>query len=231
MDYAVTFLEGIITFISPCLLPMLPIYLAYFAGAANEQHMSGAQPRSATGRTMLNALGFVIGFTAVFVALGALGGALGSIISTHQTVFNVACGALVIVFGLHFAGLRIPLLDRTLKPGQAPTPTGFAFAVLFGVFFSIGWTPCVGAFLSSALLLAASEGSAAHGICLLLAYSAGLGVPFLLSALIIDQLSGLLDAIKRNYAIINKVCGALLVVVGVLMATGMFNTWLSLLSA
>lgn len=231
MDYLVTFLEGIITFVSPCLLPMLPIYLAYFAGASAADASEGADGRNHTRRTMANAAGFVLGFTLVFVALGAFAGTFGAALTRYSAVLNVVCGIIVIVFGLSFMGaVNIPLLQRTVRPRLDVLPRTFPSAVLFGIVFSIGWTPCVGAYLGSALLLASTQASALHGVVLLLVYSAGLGVPFLISAFAIDQLAGAFAFVRQHYDTVNIVCGMLLVIVGVLMATGQMNIWLSALS-
>lgn len=220
MDYLATFLEGVVTFVSPCLLPMLPLYLAYFAGASASEGGNGKG-------VALRVAGFVVGFTIVFVALGALAGTFGQLLARHETVVNVVCGVIVIVFGLHYAGvLHLPFLERTVKPQAEVRPTTFFSSVLFGIVFSIGWTPCVGVFLGSALALAAVRASAAHGVALLLCYSLGLAVPFAISAIAIDKLAGAFDAIKRHYRVINLVCGLLLVVMGVLMATGLMGSWL-----
>lgn len=231
MDYLVTFLEGIITFVSPCLLPMLPIYVAYFAGASNTAMATGASEQARTRRTLANACGFVLGFTIVFLCLGAFAGAFGTLLVRYSTLVNLICGIIVIVFGLCFAGvLNIPFLQRTIKPKAEVLPTTFPSALLFGLVFSIGWTPCVGAYLGSALMLASTQASALHGIMLLLAYSIGLGVPFVICALAIQKLSGAFDFIKRHYQQVNTVCGILLIAIGVLMATGMMNLWLAALS-
>jgi Cytochrome c biogenesis protein len=148
MDYFITFLEGIVTFISPCLLPMLPIYVSYFAG----------QSQSDNKRTAIfNALGFVLGFTVVFVLLGAFAGRIGSVLIEHQTVVNVGGGIIIILFGLNFMEvLNIPFLNTTRQMNMNHSRTSFFSALLFGIVFSIGWTPCVGAFLGSALMMAAS---------------------------------------------------------------------------
>ena len=226
MDYAITFLEGVITFISPCLLPMLPIYVAFFAGNA------GDKQRGSMRRTLLCAAGFIIGFTAVFTLMGALAGTLGSLLARWQTVLDTVCGIIVIVLGLNYLGvLRIPLLQRTLKPESDVVPRGFGSSLLFGIVFAIGWTPCVGAFLGSALSLAASSAQTGKGVALLLCYSLGLGLPFALAAILIDQLEGAFAWVKAHYSVIDRVCGALLVIVGVLMATGLLGSWLRLLAA
>ena len=219
MQYLISFLEGIVTFISPCLLPMLPVYISYFAGGEER----------GTGRTVRNALGFVLGFTLVFVAMGALAGTLGSFLQNHQTAVNVISGLIVIAFGLHFLGVFQLNFFRGSSRGVRSEDMGFFPAVLFGVVFSLGWTPCVGAFLGSALALASQQGHVGTGMLMLLAYSLGLGIPFLFSAVLIDRLKSAFDWIKRHYGIINRVCGVLLILVGILMATGTMGRLLSLL--
>ena len=220
VQFLVSFLEGIITFVSPCLLPMIPIYVTYFA-AGDEQRVPVV---------LRNALGFVLGFTVVFVAMGALAGTVGSLLVAHRAILNVICGVVVIFFGLYFLGYIKLDLFRGMDAPLDERHLGFFSSVLFGVVFSIGWTPCVGAFLGSALALASQQGSALSGILMLLCYSAGLGIPFVASALLIDKLKGAFDAIKRHYDTVTKVCGWLLVAIGVLMATGLLGDLLTLLS-
>ena len=225
MEFFIAFLEGIITFISPCLLPMLPIYLSYFAGSGNTVDGKG---RSA--KTLRNALGFVLGFTIVFVLLGALAGTLGGLLRRHQTVVNIVTGVIVVFFGLNFLGVVKINLFRGGSNAMAGKELGFFSAILFGMVFSIGWTPCVGAFLGSALMLASQQGQASTGILMLLCYSAGLGIPFVASALLLDNLKSTFDFIKRNYTIISRICGILLIIMGILMMTGLMNKFLGLLS-
>lgn len=220
MQYLIVFLEGIITFISPCLLPMLPIYISYFAGG--KEHT--------TRRTLANACGFVVGFTVMFVLMGALAGTVGSFLQRHQMAVNVISGFVVVFFGLNFLGV----FKRNLFHGSSRTVNtdnmGFISAVLFGIIFSLGWTPCVGAFLGSALMLASQQGHVGSGIVMLLVYSLGLGLPFILSAVLIDRLKTAFDWIKRNYGIINLISGVFLIVVGILMTTGLLGRLLVLLS-
>ena len=220
MQHLISFLEGIITFISPCLLPMLPIYLTYFAGGGERT----------TGKTLKNASGFVLGFTVIFVAMGALAGTLGSFLTRYPTWVNLIGGGIVVLFGLNYMGLlKLNLFrggGRSVKTGEM----GFFSAVLFGMVFSVGWTPCVGAFLGSALMLASQQGHALEGMAMLLCYSLGLGIPFLLSAVLIDKLRGTFNWIKAHYDLVNKICGAALVLVGVLMATGTLGRLLAILS-
>lgn len=220
MQYIISFLEGIITFISPCLLPMLPIYVSYFAGGGERS----------TKKTVLCAGGFILGFTLVFVALGALAGSLGGLLNRHQTVVNIVSGLIVILFGLNYLGIIKFNLFRGSKISVDTHNLGFFSAMLFGVIFSVGWTPCVGAFLGSALMLASQQGQVLVGVMMLLCYSVGLGVPFFISALLIDRLKGAFAFIKRNYKVINLVCGCFLILVGVLMATGSMGHLLRLLS-
>lgn len=220
MQYLISFLEGIITFLSPCLLPMLPIYISYFAGGGERT----------VKRTLKGALGFVLGFTLVFVAMGALAGTVGSFLTRYQTIVNILCGAVVVVFGLNYLGLVKLKLFRGSNYDLDTDDMGFFSALLFGVIFSVGWTPCVGVFLGSALMLASQQGSMVRGTLMLLCYSAGLGLPFILSAVLIDQLKGAFNWVKAHYGIINKVCGVALIIVGVAMATGMLGRLLNLLS-
>ena len=216
MQYLLAFLEGIITFVSPCLLPMLPLYVSYFAG-------SGEDAR----RTVKNAFGFIIGFTAVFVALGALAGSFGRLLREYKTWVDIITGAFVVFFGLNFLGIfKLNIFKGTSYRQKGEL--GFFSSILFGIVFSIGWTPCVGAFLGSALMLAANRGSTIQGVVMLFTYSLGLGIPFFVSALIIDKLKGAFDFIKRHYGIINICCGLLLVCIGILMATGTFGLFLGL---
>ena len=220
MQYLISFLEGIITFISPCLLPMLPIYVSYFAGGGERSHR----------KTLKAAVGFVLGFTITFMALGALAGTVGSFLKNHQTAVNIVSGLVVIFFGLSFLGIiRLNIFHgggRQMKTENM----GFFPALVFGLVFSISWTPCVGAFLGSALMLASQQGSALQGILLLLCYSAGLGIPFLASALLIQSLKSAFGWIKAHYGIITKLSGLLLVLVGIMMATGTMGQLLTFLA-
>ena len=220
MQYLIAFLEGIITFLSPCLLPMLPIYISYFAGGGERT----------AGKTLKGALGFVTGFTVIFVAMGALAGTLGSFLREYQTAVNVVSGLIVIFFGLNFLGVFRLNLFRGSHHSMNMDNMGFFSAFVFGVIFSVGWTPCVGAFLGSALMLASQQGHVVEGMLMLLAYSLGLGIPFVLSAVLIDYLKSAFNWIKRNYRVINAVSGSILVLIGILMMTGTLGRLLSLLS-
>ena len=220
MQYVISFLEGVVTFISPCLLPMLPIYISYFAGGGERS----------VKKTLSGALGFVTGFTIVFVALGALAGTLGGLLKEYQTSVNIVSGLIVIFFGLNFLGVFKLNLFKGSNHKVNTKNMGFFSAMLFGIIFSVSWTPCVGAFLGSALMLASQQGHVGEGVVMLLIYSLGLGIPFVLSAVLIDYLKSAFNWIKKHYKVINIVCGVLLILVGVLMATGLIGRMFTLLS-
>lgn len=220
MQYFIAFLEGIITFISPCLLPMLPIYISYFSNGESDKT-----------KTLRNAFGFVIGFSIVFISLGAFAGGIGELLQKYKTIINVVTGLIVIIIGLNFCGMiHIHFLNSTKKSKITINKVGFFTSILFGIAFSIGWTPCVGTFLGAALMMASQKGSMLSGIIMLIFYSAGLGVPFILSALIIDRLKGTLNIIKRHYKMINLISGALLIVVGIMMMSGTLDYLLTIFS-
>ncbi len=220
MQYIVSFLEGIITFISPCLLPMLPIYVSYFAGGGERSNK----------KTLTNALGFVFGFTMVFIAMGALAGTFGSFLKEYQTIVNIVSGVIVIIFGLNFMGLLKINIFKVNAHNMKTNNMGFFTSILFGIVFSIGWTPCVGVFLGSALVLASQQGHVMEGILMLFTYSMGLGIPFIISAILIDSLKTTFSWIKKNYDKINFFSGCFLIIVGIFMATGMFGKLLVLFS-
>ncbi len=220
MDYLLTFLEGIVTFISPCLLPMLPIYITYFAGDNNQGDIR---------KTVKNAIGFVLGFTIVFVTLGAFAGTIGFILREYKTAVNLVSGFIIILFGLNTLEIiRLQFININRQFSVNKINLRFFSALIFGIIFAIGWTPCVGVFLSSALMLAASSASSLQGILLLLCFSIGLGLPFIASAILIDNLKSTFDFIKNNYGIINKISGVLLIVIGILVATGSVGYLLNL---
>ena len=219
MRYIITFLEGIIAFISPCHLPLIPVYICYFAGGGSERD---------TKKTIQSALGFIVGFTLVFIALGAFAGLLGGLLRQFETAVNIVTGAIVVLFGLHYIGIiNIKFLSMA-RAGKSEKISGFFSAVIFGIVFSIGWTPCVGMFLGSALMLASQQASAIQGTLMLLCFSLGMGIPFFICAILIDKLKKTFDWIKKHYKVINIVSGVFLIVVGILMMTGMMQKFLNL---
>ena len=213
MNYLVTFLEGVISFISPCMLPMLPLYISYFAG--------GDKSTEKKSKTLVNAAAFVGGFTLVFCLLGLFAGSLGALLRRYQVIVDIVCGVIVILFGLSYLEVfRLPFFKGMQNSRKI---SGAFSAFLFGVIYSVSLTPCVGAFLGSALMLASASATAWRGVLLLFCYSLGLGSLFVLSAVLIVKLKGTFNFIRQHYKVINLVCGIFLIVIGVLMATGLMT--------
>ena len=219
MQYIITFLEGIISFISPCMLPMLPLYLSYFAGDVNPAAPDADKNKSR--RVIGHACAFVAGFSVIFIALGVFAGSLGMLLARYQTALNIVCGAIVILLGLSYLEIiRIPFFTGMKTAHTAGTALS---AFVFGIVYSVSLTPCIGAFLGSALMLASSSGDALRGALLLLCYTLGLGIPFLLSAVLIDSLQATFRFIKQHYRIINTISGIFLIVIGICMMLGWMN--------
>lgn len=217
-----SFLEGIITFISPCLLPMIPIYLSYFAGGDVADNKT---------KTIKNAFGFVIGFTIVFVLLGAFASSIGIFLKQYSRIIEIIFGIIIIIFGLNFTGLiNIKFLNRANSMKVETRDLNFIKSVLFGIIFSVTWTPCVGTFLGSALMLAATSEHIVEGIFMLLCYSIGLAIPFLVAAVLINRLKTTFDFIKKHYKVINIISGIFLIGIGILMLTGYLRQFLFMLS-
>lgn len=222
MTFLITFLEGLISFISPCVLPMIPVYIVYFSADDNNGKKY---------KTLTNALGFVLGFSLVFMLLGVFASSIGSLLVKYQKIINIVAGLIVIILGIHYTGLlKIKFLERTVKADTQIRPKTFLQSLLFGTVFSVGWTPCTGVFLGSAIALASTQDSVLYGFLLLLCYAVGFGIPFLLCAVLIDTLKGAFDFIKRHYKIINMISGIFLIIIGVLMMTGIFTRLSSILS-
>ena len=276
MDYLLTFLEGLASFISPCMLPMIPLYLSYFAGedetdeqepkmpsavdkteslakttlqtvtgetetSGNEETSEGTKKPVVSERTDANkkasnkkhlvivrSLFFVIGFTLMFVMFGGLAGLISGYINKYKTVINIVAGAIVIVFGLSYIGLFGLPFFKGLKKSYKVDGAWSAF--LFGIVFAVGVGPCTGAFLGSALALASTSGTVAKGLLLLLFYSMGIGIPFIITAVLTDKTKRLFGFIKRHFRAVKIVSGSLLVVMGVLMAAGIMDKLGALLS-
>ena len=211
MQYFVTFLEGVISFISPCMLPLLPVYVGYFSGDSGLKR-----------KVFLNSLFFVLGFTCVFCLLGVFAVSLGRLLNAHRSIVNIVTGGLVILFGLSYLEvIKLPFFKGISGTKKI---SGFFSAFLFGLVYSVSLTPCVGAFLGSALALAANTETVLQGLLLLLLYSLGLGLPFILSAVLIDRLRNAFTWIKKHYRVINLVCGLFLILVGILMVFGIFQS-------
>jgi cytochrome c-type biogenesis protein len=220
-------LAGLVSFLSPCVLPLVPPYLGYLGGMTIEQMTAerGLEGR-VWRRVVLAAFCFVIGFTTVFVGLGAGASVVGQFIQTYKAELSMAAGVIIILFGLHFLGvLRIPLLYREARYHTQMEGATLIGAYVMGLAFAFGWTPCIGPILATVLALAANEATLGAGVGLLFVYSLGLGVPFLLAAVAIRPFMSFMQRFKRHLGIIEKVMGVLLVITGIMFLTGSMN-WL-----
>lgn len=205
IEFLFTFLEGIASFISPCLLPMIPIYISYFAGRDNKDMK----------RAIRNAIGFVVGFTIVFILLAVFASYVGFFISSNIKYIEILFGIIIIIFGLNYMELiKIGFLNKIKRVNADTKDLNFIKSVLFGMLFSISWTPCIGTFLSSALLLVASSNDMIKGILLMLVYSIGLGIPFIISVVLIEKLKTVFNFIKKHYDIVKKISGLILIIMG-----------------
>ncbi|MCG8691394.1 MAG: cytochrome c biogenesis protein CcdA [Minwuiales bacterium] len=218
------FIAGLLSFLSPCVLPLVPPYLCFVAGMSMEELSGDAEP-GASRNVAFAAFAFVLGFMTVFVALGASASLVGQLVADHLTVLSYVAGAAIIVMGLHFLGVvRIPLLYREARFHPAARPAGLIGAYVIGLAFAFGWTPCVGPVLAAILFIAGSEETAAQGAALLTFYGLGIGIPFLLAALFAGPFMRFATRFRRHVATVEKTMGALLVVTGVLFAAGSMNT-------
>ncbi len=219
MQYILSFLEGIITFVSPCLLPMLPVYISYFAAGESSNDKKTA---------IKNSIAFVLGFSVVFIALGAFSATLGSLLLRYSDIVYLVSGIIIILFGLSVLGvIKLPILTIFNKANGGGKKRGVLSSFVFGIIFSVCWTPCVGAFLGSALILAAASGNVWQGVIMLALYSLGLGIPFILSAFLLDRLKSSFDFIKRHHKIINTISGIILIILGILIATNIISIFYS----
>lgn len=223
------FLEGMLAFISPCILPMLPVYIMYLAGESTSDSKDGNSRKRK--KLIINTLGFISGFTIIFVALGATATALGSILNDYRLLLQRISGLIIIIFGLNFMGvLKIGFLNKARQLDSNVKGNGYFPSLIFGMVFSFGWTPCLGTFLGAALLMAGGSGTVLTGMIMLFIFSMGLGLPFLITALIFDSLKSTFDFIKKNYNVINIVSGSILIIIGLLMITNLFGFYAGLFS-
>jgi cytochrome c-type biogenesis protein len=228
---------GLLSFISPCVLPLVPGYLSFISGLSLEDMRGTGAGVGAGGvgvavvaspavrrQVVLSSLAFILGFSIVFVSLGAAASAIGRFMLEQQAIFSRIAGAVVIIFGLHTMGvLRIEWLYQEKRVHASRKPAGYAGAVLIGIAFAFGWTPCIGPILAGILALAGTQDTVGQGVRLLSVYSLGLGVPFLATALAINRFFAAMSRIRRHYHKIELVSGALLVIIGLLIFTNQFT--------
>lgn len=215
-------IAGLVSFFSPCVVPLLPGYLAYATG------LSGADLEHARrGRMALGGLLFVSGFAAVFVAFGALFGQLGSLLVAHATTINIVLGSVTVLVGLAFLGL-VPWLQRDVRVHKVPA-VGLAAAPMLGALFGLGWTPCIGPTLTAVMSLSLNEATAGRGALLSLAYALGLGVPFIVAGLAFRRMLGVISFVRRHQAWVTRTGGLMMIAVGVLLITGYWDLWVNLL--
>lgn len=205
MDFLIILIEGFASFLSPCVLPMLPMYVSYFAGQDKDLK-----------KTILNSFAFVLGFTIIFVLLGIFAGTLGKLITANSRYINIIFGIIIILFGMNYIGiLNIKVLNQSKGIKKNTDKLSFFSAILFGMVFSICWTPCVGVFLSSALMMSATSENILKGGFMLFIYSIGLGIPFILTSIFLERLKNTFDCIKKHYNMINKIAGIILIFSGI----------------
>src|SRR3954465_10654958 len=211
---------GLVSFLSPCVLPLVPPYLIYLTGATTEPVANAGPPRASKRAVMISALMFVLGFSTVFVALGASASLIGAMVRAWSAELSIVAGVVIMIMGLHFLGLtRISLLMREGRL-PIPKPVGLWGAYVMGLAFAFGWTPCIGPILAAILSVAAAEATVAKGAGLLAVYSAGLGIPFLIAAFMVEQFSALFMRMKRHLANVERAMGMLMVLTGVGFLTG-----------
>lgn len=210
MSFILTFFEGILSFVSPCLLPLLPLYLSFLGGGKKEGKM-----------VIINSLAFVLGFSSMFILLGAFSSSLGYFLRQYQRIIEIFSGFIIIFLSLIYLGfIKLPY---SYCYQHKIEKVDLVNSILFGIVFALGWTPCIGAFLGSALMLAATSANLGKGIILLATYSLGLAIPFVLSAILFERLQATFLFIKKNYGIITTVSGSFLFIMGILMILGLFE--------
>ncbi|NIO09617.1 MAG: cytochrome c biogenesis protein CcdA [Deltaproteobacteria bacterium] len=228
VNVLVVFTAGLFSFLSPCVLPLIPSYLSFLSGVSLEDMRSGTLPGDIRRQVVLNSLFFILGFSIVFISLGASASYLGSLFSGYRTFIRTLGGILITLVGLYLIGFfKVPILERYLQFDLKGKPTGYLGSVLVGITFALAWTPCVGPILGAVLTLAGTAAEVDRGMFLLATYAAGLGLPFFLSALAMNSFFQFSQAFRRYIRVVHVTAGVLLLIVGVLILTD----YLTLLNA
>jgi cytochrome c-type biogenesis protein len=218
LGLAIAFTAGLLSFLSPCVLPLIPSYITFITGMGFEDVTRSRRT------TLTHALLFVFGFSLIFIALGASATALGNLLLGYRDWITRIGGVLVIIFGLYMLGaLNIGMMSKDTRFHLSDKPVGYLGTVIVGIAFGAGWTPCIGPILGAILTYAGTSGNVSHGMGLLATYSLGLAVPFLLSALLMERFLGAFQKFRRHMGVVNKISGVLLIIVGVLMLTNWFT--------
>jgi cytochrome c-type biogenesis protein len=228
------FAAGLVSFLSPCVLPLVPGYLSIISGSSLEQLKAQEKDSSLFRTVVMNSIMFIIGFSITFILLGATASWLGKLLLAHRDLFSKLAGLVLIVFGIHLTGLvKINTLYRDKRFHNVQKPRGLFGALVLGLAFAFGWTPCIGPILASILAIATTEGTVTQGMFLLGVYAAGLGIPFLLTSLALNQFLSFYGRFKKHFHAVEVLSGALVIAVGILILTGMLtrlNTWFSFLN-
>ena len=226
----VAFVAGLISFLSPCVLPLIPSYLAFITGISLEELSAEKNLRYVRKNVITNSLMFILGFSIIFIALGASVTFLGTFLAKNIRWFEIVGGIFVIILGIHFTGLiRLKFLDREKKIHLQKKPLGLIGTCLVGMAFAVGWTPCVGPILGAILTMAATTQDIMKGLLLLIFYSAGMGIPFLLSAIILHKFFEYFKVIRKYFKLISIIGGVLLIAVGIMLISGFFSSLSALL--
>ncbi len=226
----VAFVAGLISFLSPCVLPLIPSYLAFITGISLEELSAEKNLRYVRKNVITNSLMFILGFSIIFIALGASVTFLGTFLAKNIRWFEIVGGIFVIILGIHFTGLiRLKFLDREKKIHLQKKPLGLIGTSLVGMAFAVGWTPCVGPILGAILTMAATTQDIMKGLLLLIFYSAGMGIPFLLSAIILHKFFEYFKVIRKYFKLISIIGGVLLIAVGIMLISGFFSSLSALL--
>ncbi|HFC05465.1 MAG TPA: cytochrome c biogenesis protein CcdA [Rhizobiales bacterium] len=216
---------GVVSFLSPCVLPLVPPYLSFLAGSSLEELTNKSSDGVARKRVIISSFIFILGFSTVFIALGASASVIGQLLREYMDVLSKIAGIVIIIMGLHFLGIfKFALLNKDTRYQQQSRPRGMFGSYAIGLAFALGWTPCIGPILAVILSFAASEESVAKGAFLLAVYSAGLGIPFLASAFAVNGFLGFMKRFRKHLGTVEKVMGGLLVLTGIMFLTGTMQT-------